>query len=90
MVAAALLSAAVVGLFAWFLRPPSPESGPPTRFVINTTSGAPLARTSPLALSPNGRQLAYGWILNTLEWTRIEDVEALVEEQVLFSQADRV
>jgi len=59
VVAAALLSAAVVGLFALFLRPPSPESGPPTRFVINTTSGAPLARTSPLALSPDGRQLAY-------------------------------
>jgi serine/threonine protein kinase len=59
VVAAALLSAAVVGLFALFLRAPSPESDPRIRFVINTTSWAPLARMSPLALSPDGRQLAY-------------------------------
>ena len=36
------------------------------------------------------REERNGWILNTLEWTRIEDVEALVEEQVLCSQADKV
>jgi serine/threonine-protein kinase len=58
-VAAALLSAAVVGTLAWSLKPTSPSSPLPTRVVINTASGAPLVPSSPLALSPDGRQLAY-------------------------------
>ena len=32
------------------------------------------------------REERNGWIPNTLEWTRIEDVKALVEEQALCSK----
>jgi serine/threonine-protein kinase len=58
-VAASLLSAAVVGPLAWSFKPPSRASGPPTSFIIRTPSEAPVARNSPIALSPDGRQLVY-------------------------------
>jgi hypothetical protein len=58
-VAAALLSAAVVGPLAWSFKPASRASGPPTSFIIRTPSEAPVAPNSPLALSPDGRQLVY-------------------------------
>ena len=58
-VAAALLSAVIVGPVAWLSRPSTPEGGQPTRFTISTPSSVPLDRNSPLALSPDGRQLVY-------------------------------
>ena len=69
---AALLSAAVVGPLAWSFKPASP-AGTPTSFVIRTPSEMPVSRWSPLALSPDGRQLAY--------------VVGLGERHVLFHQS---
>src|SRR5262245_6428194 len=58
VVLAALLSAAVVGPLAWSFKPASP-AGAPTSFVVRTPSETPVGRFSPLALSPDGRQLVY-------------------------------
>ncbi len=55
---AALLSAAVVGPLAWSFKPAVP-AGAPTSFVVRTPSEMPVAQQSPLALSPDGRQLVY-------------------------------
>src|SRR5262245_52043051 len=58
VVLAALLSAAVVGPLVWSFKPASP-AGAPTSFVVRTPSETPVGRFSPLALSPDGRQLVY-------------------------------
>ncbi len=56
---AALLSAVVVGSLVWFLAPSSPGGVLPTSFIVRTPSDVPLNRSSPLALSPDGRELIY-------------------------------
>ncbi|HET9387761.1 MAG TPA: protein kinase [Gemmatimonadales bacterium] len=57
--AAALLTALVVAPAVWTLKPLPAASVPATSFVIRTPSEAPVGRNSPLALSPDGRQLVY-------------------------------
>ena len=57
--ATALLSAAVVGSLVWSLAPRSTGGGLPTSFIIRTPDDVPLTTQNPLALSPDGRELAY-------------------------------
>jgi serine/threonine-protein kinase len=57
---AAAVVAAVAGLAGWILRPaPAPSEQPVSRFTIALPPGEALAGVSAVALSPDGRQLAY-------------------------------
>jgi len=58
LVIAALLSATVVGAFAWSFMPASSPAAA-TSFVVRTPSDMPVGQSGPLALSPDGRQLVY-------------------------------
>jgi serine/threonine-protein kinase len=58
-VAAALLTALVVAPAVWTLKPSAAAGVPATSLVVRTPSEAPVGRGSPLALSPDGRQLVY-------------------------------
>ena len=57
--AVALLSAGLVGLVGWSLTPRFRGSETPTRFIIRSLGDMPLAVDTPLALSPDGRELVY-------------------------------
>jgi eukaryotic-like serine/threonine-protein kinase len=62
--AGVVVGALIAGLAVWTLKPaPSPASGLVSRFVITLPAGESLEEgwgLSPLALSPDGTQLAYG------------------------------
>ncbi len=65
-VAVGLISAAIAATLAWSLAMPSPEPLPVTRFTIHTPLGEPLAASAPIALSHDGKHLAYSVGMQTL------------------------